>query len=277
MRMRSFLFVPGDRPERFPKAAASGADVIILDLEDSVVPDRKPDARAAVADYLAGARSVPAFVRVNPESSGETHFDLAAIMPCKPDGIMLPKAEGARSIIRLHAMMGASTVPIFPIAAESPIGVMELGSLRTVADHLCAMTWGAEDLPAAMGAGGSRREDGSLLPPYETVRALTLFGAHAASIAAIETVYPRISDQEGLERVATAAAFDGFSGMLAIHPGQIEAINRAFTPTPEQVDHARAIIQAFKDNPGQGAIKLNGQMIDIPHLKMAHSIVSRAD
>lgn len=277
MRLRSLLFVPADRPERFAKAAASGADAIIIDLEDSVAPDRKFIGRDAVAEWLCGDRArVPAFVRVNPEESGETHHDLSAILECKPDGIVLPKAEGERSVTWLHSMMGVDAPPILPIATETPGAVFDLGTLRHVAGNLCGVSWGAEDLPAAIGAATSRNEDGSYTAPYEIARSLTLFAAHAAGVAAIDTVYPNIADTDGLAAYAARAARDGFTGMLAIHPAQVAIINAAFTPTAEQIAHAQSIVDAFAANPGAGALQLDGKMIDAPHLKQARALLARA-
>lgn len=276
MRLRSLLFVPGDRPERFGKAAASGADAIILDLEDSVAPSRKGEARAAVSDYLAGPRPVVTIVRVNPLDSGLAEFDLAAILTARPDAVMLPKAEGAASVARLHMMMGEAAVPILPIASETAAAVFELGSYAQVAQNLIGLTWGAEDLPAAIGASSSREEDGRYTAPYEMVRALTLFGAHAAGVAAIETVYPAIKDMDGLAAYAARGRRDGFTGMMAIHPAQVPVINAAFTPSTAEIEHARAIVDAFAENPDMGAFQLDGKMIDAPHLKQAQRILALA-
>ena len=276
MRLRSLLFVPGDRTERFEKAAASGADAIILDLEDSVAPSRKGEARAAVSDYLAGPRPVVTIVRVSPLDSGLAEFDLAAILTARPDVVLLPKAEGAASIARLHMMMGEAAVPILPIASETAAAVFELGSYAQVAQNLIGLTWGAEDLPAAIGASSSREEDGRYTAPYEMVRALTLFGAHAAGVAAIETVYPAIKDMDGLAAYAARGRRDGFTGMMAIHPAQVPVINAAFTPSAAEIAHARAIVDAFAENPDMGAFQLDGKMIDAPHLKQAQRILALA-
>lgn len=277
MRLRSLLFVPGDRPERFAKAASSGADAIILDLEDSVALSRKSVARAAVADYLAGSRPVTTIVRVCPLDSGMTEFDLAAVLTARPDMIMLPKAEGSRTVLRFAAMMGEAAVPILPIATETPAAIFQLGTYADVTQHLGGLTWGAEDLPAAIGAVSSREEDGRYTPPYEMARSLTLFAAHSAGIPAIETVYPAIADSEGLAAYAARARRDGFTGMMAIHPSQVPIINAAFTPSEAELAHARAVIAAFESNPGVGAIQLDGKMIDAPHLKAALHMVSEAE
>jgi citrate lyase subunit beta / citryl-CoA lyase len=282
MKLRSLLFVPGDRPDRFAKASASGADAIIIDLEDSVALDRKVVAREAAAEYLSGDRPVPVFVRVNPEGSHLTHDDLASVLPFLPDGIVLPKAEGARSVNWLRAEAAAvadnpdgEAPPILPIATETPGAVFDLGTLREVSHWLAGVSWGAEDLPAAVGAATSREVDGSYTAPYEMVRSLTLFAAHAAGVAAIDTVFPDIGDGDALSAYVARAARDGFTGMLAIHPSQIDTINAGFTPSTEQLANARALVEAFAANPGAGVLQLDGKMIDAPHLKAALSILAR--
>jgi citrate lyase subunit beta / citryl-CoA lyase len=282
MKLRSLLFVPGDRPDRFAKAAASGADAIIIDLEDSVAPDRKVAAREATAEYLSGDRPVPVFVRVNPEGSHFTYDDLASVLPFLPDGIVLPKAEGARSVNWLRAEAAAvadnpdgEAPPILPIATETPGAVFDLGTLREVSHYLAGVSWGAEDLPAAVGAATSREADGRYTAPYEMVRSLTLFAAHAAGVAAIDTVFPNIGDGDALSAYVARAARDGFTGMLAIHPSQVAAINAGFTPSREQLAHAQAVVDAFAANHGAGVLQLEGKMIDAPHLKAALSILSR--
>ena len=278
MRLRSLLFVPGDRPERMEKALNLGADALILDLEDSVAADARPKARGYVAGFLAEAgRRVRLFVRVNPLEGEDIGRDLEAIADGRPDAIVFPKAEGAASIAALTARMAALglNVPVLPIATETPVAVFELGSYRRVAQHLVGITWGAEDLPAATGAATSREEDGRYTPPYEMCRSLTLFGAHAAGVPAIETVFPAFRDLEGLRRYAVRAARDGFTGMMAIHPAQVSVINDAFTPSPEAVAHATAVVEAFETNPGAGALQLDGKMIDAPHLKQARHILAQ--
>ena len=283
MRLRSLLFVPGDRHERFAKAAASGADAIILDLEDSVSLANKDAARHAIADYLAGAREVVTLVRVNPLDVHLTAADVAAIIAARPDAIMLPKAEGAPSIAQLDLILrseGAaeeSLPPILPIATETAAAIFTLGSYRETKDRLLGLTWGAEDLPAAIGATNSREVDGSYTAPYDVARALTLFAAHASGVAAIDTVFPAIKDEAGLAAYAARARRDGFTGMMAIHPSQVEAINAAFTPSAGEVSRAQAIVDAFAANPGVGVLQVDGQMVDAPHLKQAKHILSLAD
>lgn len=272
MRVRSLLFVPGDRPDRFVKAAESGADALILDIEDSVAPERKDRARAAVREWLETPNRITSFVRVNPLDTDLIKDDLAAVLPDRPDGLVLPKAEGAASIRALIDLAG-SPVPILPIATETPAAVFELGSYRAVAEHLAGVTWGAEDLPAAIGAITSREEDGRYTPPYEMVRALTLFAAHAAGVPAIETVFPRVDATDALTDYVRRARRDGFTGMMAIHPAQIATINAGFTPSDEEVARAQAIVAAFAAAPGVGALKLNGEMVDRPHLLQARRIL----
>jgi citrate lyase subunit beta/citryl-CoA lyase len=271
---RSLLFVPADRPERFAKAAASGADALILDLEDSVAPERKAAGRAAIAEWLAGDRGgATTFVRVNPLDGDLTEADLAAVVPGRPDGLVLPKAEGSLSVDALASLIDRA-VPILPIATETPAAIFEIGSYRRVASQLAGLTWGAEDLPAAIGATTAREPDGSYTAPYEMVRALTLFGAHAARVPAIETVFPRIDAPEALAAYVARARRDGFTGMMAIHPAQIAIINRGFSPTEQELAHARAIVAAFAANPGVGALKLDGRMIDRPHLVQAQRLLA---
>jgi len=275
-RLRSLLFVPGDRPDRFAKAAASGADAIILDLEDSVAAAAKPAARDAVARYLDAPAPVVRFVRVNPLGSEGLADDLAAARGA--DGVMQPKAEGAEDVARLVAAMaaGAEVVPVLPVATETPRAIFGLGGYDAVADRLAGLTWGAEDLPAAIGASGAREADGRYTPPYEVVRTLALMGAHAAGVAAIETVYPAIGDPTGLAAYAARGARDGFTGMMAIHPAQVAAINAAFTPDAQTVAAARRIVDAFAARPEAGALQLDGRMIDAPHHKQALAILARA-
>jgi len=273
MRLRSLLFVPADRPERFTKAAASGADALIIDLEDSVALERKATGRAAVAEWLAGERSIRTFVRVNPLDGELVGADLEAVMPAPPDGLVLPKAEGSASVEALVALLNGVKIPIMPIATETPASIFQLGSYSSVGQFLAGLTWGAEDLPAAIGASTSREDDGSYTAPYEMVRSLTLFGAHAAGTAAIETVFPRIDAIDSLKRYVARARRDGFTGMMAIHPSQIETINAGFSPDEGEIAHARAVIEAFAANPDVGALNLAGKMVDRPHLVQAQRIM----
>lgn len=279
-RLRSLLFVPGDRPDRFAKAAASGADALILDLEDSVALEAKPVAREAVAEALAGARAVPLFVRINPLDGGLADLDLDAVARLAPDAIVLPKAEGAISVADLADRLdrrSAGAVPILPIATETPAAIFQLGSYAAQADRLMGLTWGAEDLPAAIGAETSREPGGGYTAPYQLARSLTLFGAAAAGVAPIETVYPDFRDLDGLATYAARGARDGFTAMMAIHPAQVAVINAAFTPSAEAVAQARAVVTAFAAHPGAGVLNLGGKMIDRPHLVQAQRVLGRVE
>lgn len=275
-RLRSLLFVPGDRPDRMEKAVGLGADALILDLEDSVAPAAKPAAREMVAAFLRTERRATVFVRINPLDSGLSEDDLTAVLPARPDGIVLPKAEGAATLAAIDAKLSGDTM-ILPIATETPAAVFALGSYGGVTNRLAGLTWGAEDLPAAIGAATSREPDGSYTAPYLLARSLTLFGAHAAGVPAIETVYPDFRDSDGLAAYAARGRRDGFTGMMAIHPSQVAVINAAFSPTDAEIAHARAVVALFYANPGAGALALDGRMVDAPHLKSARALLAGLD
>jgi citrate lyase subunit beta/citryl-CoA lyase len=228
-----------------------------------------------VADFLKRPRTVTLFVRINPLSSGLSEADLAAVLPAAPDGIVLPKAEGAAALKALDAKLSGDTL-ILPIATETPAAIFALGSYGGVTPRLAGLTWGAEDLPAAIGASTSRETDGSYTAPYQLARSLTLFGAHAAGVPAIETVYPDFRDLDGLAAYAARGRRDGFSGMMAIHPAQVPVINAAFTPSPEEIAHAQAVVDLFAAHPGAGVLSLDGKMLDAPHLKAAERLIARA-
>ncbi len=273
MRLRSLLFVPGDRPERFDKALASGADAVILDLEDSVSTQNKPKARDAVRDFvMRRAADAALVIRINPLASPAFEDDLAALSDLDPFAIMLPKAEGSGSVRQLKSRL-SSSVPILPIATETPAAIFEIGSYRDVASHLCGLTWGAEDLPAAIGAATAREADGRYTAPYELARSLVLFGAHAAAVPAIETIYPDFRDVDSLTAYAARARRDGFSAMMAIHPSQVEPINHAFTPDAAEIGWAEKVVAAFAACPDIGVIQIGGRMLDLPHLNLAKRIL----
>jgi citrate lyase subunit beta / citryl-CoA lyase len=278
MRLRSLLFVPGDRPDRMEKALGAGADALILDLEDAVAPAAKAEARMAVSRFLSNHPSAPLWVRINPLDGADAEADLQAIVRTRPHGIVLPKAEGGASVAALTrrlAEAGNATAKILAIATETPAAMFALGSYGGH-KRLLGLTWGAEDLPAAIGAATSREEDGRYTPPYELARSLCLFGAAAAGVMPIETVYPAFRDLDGLAAYAARARRDGFAGMMAIHPDQIAPINAAFTPSEAEVAHARAVVAAFEANPEAGALSLEGRMIDRPHLLQAQRILAAA-
>ncbi len=285
MYLRSLLFVPGDRPDRMEKALGFGARALILDLEDAVAPSRKVEARAMVAAFLAAAeRRCALFVRINPLDSGLSDDDLAAVVAFRPDGIVLPKAEGGPSLARLDRQLAAletqhglapGAIAILPIATETPAAVFQLGSYGGVTNRLAGLTWGAEDLPAAVGSSTAREADGRFTPPYEMCRSLTLFGAAAAGVAPIETVYPAFRDLDGLALFAARARRDGFTGMMAIHPSQVAVIEQAFAPAAADIARAEAIVAAFRTNCGAGALSLDGEMIDRPHLVQAERLLAQ--
>ena len=278
MKLRSLLFVPGDRPDRMEKALRSGADALILDLEDAVGPSAKPEARRHVAAFLSANPAKRLWVRINPLDSPECERDLQAVLSNHPDCIVLPKAEGGRSVDELARRLtdhGNAATRIMAIATETPAAMFALGSYGN-SKRLHALTWGAEDLPAVVGAATSREPDGSYTPPYELARSLCLFGAAAAGVIPVETVFPAFRDMDGLAAYATRARRDGFAGMMAIHPDQVPVINRAFTPDPAEVEQARRVVAAFEAAEGAGAIALDGRMLDRPHLVQAMRLLAAA-
>ncbi len=280
MRLRSLLFVPGDRPERMLKALGAGADALILDLEDSVAHSHKAQARDSVAEFLTRTDvALPRFVRINPLGSEFAAADLAAVMPARPDALVLPKSTGAESIRELDRQLagfGKNLPPILPIATETPQALFGLGEYAAMAHRLIALTWGVEDLAAAVGASTARESDERFTEPYRLVRTMALMAAAAANVAPIETVFPAFRNLSGLGQYAQRGMRDGFAGMLAIHPTQVAVINEAFTPSAEALEHARAVVALFEANPGAGALALNGAMLDAPHLKQALRLLSRA-
>jgi citrate lyase subunit beta / citryl-CoA lyase len=281
MKLRSLLFVPGDRPDRMDKALGSGADALVLDLEDAVAASAKADARRCVADFIARKTHGPAiFVRINPLDSNLIDADLAALASVAPYGFVLPKSIDGASVAALAqrlTALGNRTSRILAIATEVPQALFGLGSYGGVSDRLIGLSWGAEDLPAAIGATSAREPDGRYTPVYEVVRTLALMGAHAADVLAIDTVFPAFKDLDGLSAYAARARRDGFNGMLAIHPAQVPIINAAFTPSAEEIAHARAVAELFAANPDAGALALHGKMLDAPHLKAAQRILAQID
>lgn len=283
---RSLLFVPGDHEGKIAKSESVPADAVILDLEDAVAPERKPAARALVRDYLASTarnRERALYVRVNPLDQPEALDDLAAIMSGAPDGIVQPKAGSPEDVIRLSHYLDLAEAAnglergatrILPVATEVPQALFNLGGFKRVGPRLMGLTWGAEDLSAAIGAITNKREDGSWSDPYVLARSLCLFGASAAGVAAIDTLYADFRDPDGLAAAARAARRDGFGGKIAIHPNQVETINAAFTPSEDEVAHANRVIALFAANPGAGTLSLDGAMVDMPHLVQARKIVA---
>lgn len=287
--MRSLLFVPADQPAKLDKALGSGADAVILDLEDSVAPARKEAARAAAVAFLQAtvpAKSRPRLVvRVNALATELTDADLDAVVPARPDVIMLPKAEGAVSVVHLDAKLTArealagiteGAIGILPLATETAHSLFVTGSYRESSARLCALTWGAEDLATDLGAQANRDGDGRFLDPFRLARALCIAGAANAGVPAIDTVYVDFRNGAGLRRECEEARRDGFTAKLAIHPGQIATINDVFTPSAAAVDAARAVVAAFAAQPQAGVVAIDGVMFDRPHLTKAQRLLERA-
>jgi citrate lyase subunit beta/citryl-CoA lyase len=287
--MRSWLFAPGDSEKKMTKAEGSAADIALLDLEDSVAPENKPAARAMVAEQIAAsANKSRLWVRINPVASHDCIADLVAVIPARPGGVFLPKAEGAADITRLHhyltALEAANGIPqgrtlIAALVTETAAAMFRTGDYAgdyPGRDRLVAMSWGAEDLSSALGARDQRGPDGEYAHTYEMARSLCLIGAAAAGVAAIETVQPEFRDLDALAARARRVRAQGFRGMLAIHPAQVDPINSAFTPSAEELANARAVVQAFADHPGAGVVALDGAMLDRPHLVLAQRLLAEA-
>jgi len=281
--IRSFLFVPGDSERKLAKAGDAGADAIIVDLEDSVTAESRPRARELAREYIEGRDDV--WLRINPVDTSDALDDLQAVMPAAPSGIVLPKARSADDATRLATKLdelesrfgiAAGHARILPLCTERPRALFSLDSYVGATPRLAGLTWGAEDLSAALGARASRDESGNWLPPYELARSLCLFAAAAAEVPAIDTVYTDFRDAEGLASFAARAARDGFTGMLAIHPAQVATINDAFSPSGDEIERAERIVALFRDNPGAGALALDGEMIDKPHLVQARRVIALA-
>jgi citrate lyase subunit beta / citryl-CoA lyase len=279
---RSLLFAPGDSERKLAKAGASGADLVLLDLEDAVAPANKAAARALVAQHLRSAeRAQPQWVRINPLDSEYALADLAALVPGRPDGIMLPKATRAEAE-RLHyyltALEAAAGLAIggirtIVVATETAPALFGLGDYAGC-PRLAALTWGAEDSATALGATDNRDENGEYDFPYQLFRALSLAGAATAGVAPIETIHGDFRDLGGLAKVAAKARRAGFRGMLAIHPDQVPVINRAFSPSEAEIERAERIVAAFAANPNAGTVGLDGAMLDMPHLKRAQAVLT---
>jgi citrate lyase subunit beta / citryl-CoA lyase len=287
--MRSFLFVPADGAKKLDKAMASGADAVIVDLEDSISAAGKADARKSAADFVRDAveqnRRPRLLVRVNGFATGLTDADLDAVVPARPDAIMLPKAEGGAGVIHADAKLTAREaiaglpdghIKIVAIATETATALFLAGTYRGASARLEGLTWGAEDLSAELGAETNRDGDGRFLDPYRLARALCLAGAAAAQVQAIDTIAADFRNLELLRRETEEARRDGFTGKMAIHPAQVPVINEVFTPTSDAVAKARAVIAAFERNPGKGAVAIDGVMFDRPHLERARQLLARA-
>jgi citrate lyase subunit beta/citryl-CoA lyase len=287
--MRSFLFVPGDSPRKLEKGLVSGADALILDLEDSVALDRKSEARATTLAFLRQiepqATRPRLFVRVNALESGLIDADLDSVVAGRPDAILLPKAEGGPSITHLDAKLAVREAihglpdghtRIVAIATETAASLFVAGTYAGASARLSGLTWGAEDLSAELGSETNRDSTGAFTEPYRFARNLCLGAAAAAKVQPIDTVFVDFRDDQGLRREAEEARRDGFTAKMAIHPGQVAAINEVFTPTPAAIAKAQAVVAAFTSNPGAGVIGIDGVMFDRPHLERAKQLLARA-
>lgn len=283
---RSWLFAPGDSERKLEKATASAADIAIFDLEDAVAEEAKPNARAMVSEWLKAhaAKRARLWVRINPLQGPHALADLAAIMPARPGGIMLPKARGRADVDVLDHYLSALEVargtergetPVIVLVTETAEAMFTTGSYAG-APRVVAMTWGAEDLADAIGASENKHADGSYTFTYELARSLCLLGAAAAGVAAIETIHGDFRDETGLRLRAERVRRAGYRGMLAIHPSQVDVINQAFTPSAEEVAAARQVVDLFAANPGAGTIAHRGAMLDRPHLARAQALLRLA-
>lgn len=285
--MRSLLFVPADSPRKLERALTSGADALILDLEDSVAASAKQQGREGAAAFLAAhrGRATPKLiVRVNALDTGLTDADLDAVVPLAPLAIMQPKAQGGTDVQHLSVKLGvreaehglpANTISIVPIVTETAAAMFHLGSYRASSTRLSAITWGAEDLAADIGAESNRFDDATYTPPFALARNLMLFAAASADVDAIDTVFANFRDSDGFRRECLAARRDGFVAKMAIHPDQVAIINEVFSPQPMEIEKAQAIVAAFKANPDAGVLSIAGAMVDRPHLRKAERLLAR--
>jgi citrate lyase subunit beta / citryl-CoA lyase len=284
MKLRSLLFVPADSERKFAKASGVGADALILDLEDSVAPGRKALGRGLVKELLGKRVGSWSFlVRINPFGTNLTLEDLAAIVRPGLDGILIPKVNGIEDVdLVSHYLDALETaagvlpghIKLLVVATETPAAMNGFNGYARKSKRLVAMTWGAEDLSAALGALNNKEEDGSWTFPYQVARAQCLFVAGAAGVAALDTLYADFKDQNGLAKSCRIARRDGFVGRIAIHPDQVATINACFTPSDEDLAHARRVIAAFAATPDVGTVGIDGRMYDIPHLVAARRTLS---
>jgi citrate lyase subunit beta/citryl-CoA lyase len=288
MNLRSLLFVPGDSEKKLAKGATVGADALILDLEDAVAAPRKPLAREMVREYLNAhpeQRASQLWVRVNPLDEGGLD-DLAAVVRAAPDGIVIPKTHGPADVSRLSHYLDvlekrddvASTIRILPVATETAQAPFRLGDYANFdLPRLVGLTWGAEDLSAAIGASTNRGADGDWAFTYKMVRSACLLAAKSIDVQAIETLYADFRDSDGLRSSCESAVREGFTGRIAIHPDQVAVINDAFMPSASDVAHARRVIAAFETASGSGAVGLDGKMLDMPHFKQAQKVLALSE
>jgi citrate lyase subunit beta/citryl-CoA lyase len=284
--MRSLLFVPGDSERKLAKGLSSGADVLIVDLEDSVSADNKQAARETATAFIASERNGPSiYVRVNDLSTGMTDDDLAAVMKAAPAGVMLPKSNSADDVgrlavrLRVHEAengLADGVTKIIPIITETPLGTLNAATYRHAGARLAGLTWGAEDLSAEIGAADTRDDEGAYTDVFRFARVSTILAAGAAEVAAIDTVFPDFRNEEAFRRDCLEGMRDGFTGRMAIHPAQVPIVNEVFTPSQEAVAHARAVVAAFAAAGNPGVVGIDGKMYDRPHLKRAERLLARA-
>ena len=281
---RSWLFVPGDSERKLAKGPATGADILILDIEDSVSPARKPVARKMIADYLSSAarNGAPLWVRINGLHTPYWRDDVEAAMAGAADGIVLPKPRSPADVFAVAELMDRLEDPgrgeparILALAGETARGLMSLHEYRPGLPRLTALSWGSEDLGTDVGALRRRRDDGSLLPLYEVARALTLTAATVADVDAIEAVYADFRNLDGFRQFAEEALEMGYVGGAAIHPAQVEVLNEVFTPSDDQLAEAREIIAEFERSGETGVLSIRGKMVDQPHLAQARKLLLR--
>ena len=286
--MRSQLFVPGDSEKKMNKGLESGADCLFIDLEDSVAAANKETARTMAREFLASARKREKrpllYIRINALDTGLTDRDLDAVMPGAPDGILLPKSQGGVDVQHLAAKLAVreaesdlvdGATRICCVATETASAIFGLSTYRGASRRLSALTWGAEDLSADLGAETNRLEDGTHAPIYVLARNMTLLAAVSAGVQPIDTVYPNFRDEAGFRRECIEARRDGYTGKMAIHPAQVPIINEIFTPPEAEILRAKKIVQIFADNPTAGVIGMDGEMLDKPHLERAKKLLAR--
>lgn len=286
--MRSLLFIPADSPNKLAKGMDSGADALLLDLEDSISPARKEAARQGALEFLNAHRKTTKrpklIVRINGFDTGLTDADLDVIVGGQPDAVMFPKAEGGAGVIHLDAKLTAreaihgvaeGRTKIVAIATETAKALFLAGTYAEASPRLIGLTWGAEDLSAELGAEANRDADGNFLDPYRLARSLCIAGAAAARVQPIDTVYVDFRNDAGLRRECDEARRDGFTGKMAIHPNQVAIINEVFTPTAAQIAAAQAVVDAFAKEPGAGVVGIGGKMFDRPHLVKAQALLAR--
>jgi citrate lyase subunit beta/citryl-CoA lyase len=274
MQPRSWLFVPADSERKIAKALESDADALIFDLEDSVAPANKAKAREMLKELPKRSSGPEFWVRVNPIFSEFHKDDLRILRAAEIHGIVLPKSESGADVIQLAHRTG--NIPVHAIVTETPASLFGLLSYRDPKSPLAAMSWGGEDLSAALGASSKYDPDGTLSFTYRLARSLCLAGAVAAGVQPVDGVFADFRDSEGLRAETEAARSEGFTGKLAIHPSQVGVINAAFTPSDEEIRHAEEIVAAFEAHPDAGVLSVGGRMVDRPHLVQARRVLDRA-